>query len=197
VTRQVGAAEWDRRYAGAEPGPPPEPNEHVAGLLAGLPPGRALDLGCGRGRHARWLARRGWQVVAVDFSAVALAQGRADAGALAIDWQQADLAGYRPQRPFDLVVLAFVHLGAAERGGLLRTAAAALRDGGLLVLAGFHPDHARAGLGGGPRERDKLLDPDILAAELAAAGLVPVSVRRLASAEAVQTVVAAQPAGRP
>ena len=190
----MGAAEWDRRYAGADPGPAPEPNEHVAALLAGLPPGRALDLGCGRGRHALWLARRGWRVVAVDFSAVALEQGRRHACGLDIDWQQADLAAYRPQPPFDLAVLAFVHVPPAERARLFAAVAVALRPGGLLVMAGFHPDHARAGLAGGPREPDRLYDPATLTAELAAAGLAVRSAQRHACAEAIQSVLAAHPA---
>jgi SAM-dependent methyltransferase len=162
LTPVTGASDWDRRYAGAGDDEP-EPNEHVAAILAGLTPGRALDLGCGRGRHTLWLARHGWRVVAVDFSAVALAQARRYARGLDVDWRHTDLADHRPEPPLDLAVLAFVHEAADRRRALIGAVAPALAPGGTLLLAGFHPDHLRAGLDGGPREATKLYDPEVLA----------------------------------
>src|SRR5262249_49632970 len=61
--------QWDELYASAELVWTAEPNRFVAEELAGLAAGRALDLGTGEGRNAIWLAERGWQVTAVDFSA--------------------------------------------------------------------------------------------------------------------------------
>ena len=70
----MDAAAWDDRYRGSELVWSAEPNRWVRQELTGLPPGRALDLACGEGRNALWLARNGWYVVGVDFSAVALAK---------------------------------------------------------------------------------------------------------------------------
>ncbi|MDQ3610513.1 MAG: class I SAM-dependent methyltransferase, partial [Actinomycetota bacterium] len=72
-----GPEHWDARYADADRPWLSAPSGTVAGALAGLAPGRALDVATGTGRHAVWLASSGWQVTAVDFSAVGVAQGRA------------------------------------------------------------------------------------------------------------------------
>ncbi len=77
------AADWDAKFT---PRPPPEdPIDAVVGRLTGLAPGRAVDLGCGGGRHARWLAQAGWTVEAVDWSDIGVAHGRKSAPA-AITW---------------------------------------------------------------------------------------------------------------
>ena len=68
----MGAAAWDRRYNDPAGSWGWAANIWVVAELDGLPPGAALDLGAGEGRHAVWLAGRGWQVDAVDFSAVGL-----------------------------------------------------------------------------------------------------------------------------
>ena len=96
---RMDSHEWDRRYAGAELVWTAEPNRFVVDELADLPPGRALDLGAGEGRNSVWLAARGWQVTAVDFSAVGLDKGRRLAGArgVAVDWVCADVLGYQPE----------------------------------------------------------------------------------------------------
>ncbi|MGY2082912.1 class I SAM-dependent methyltransferase [Blastococcus sp. SYSU DS0539] len=73
------AEDWDRRYA-EQAQWSTGPNDLVAELLANLRPGRAVDLAAGEGRHALWLADRGWQVTAVDFSGVGLDRGRARPG---------------------------------------------------------------------------------------------------------------------
>ncbi len=74
--RTVRAADWDERYAEDRQWSA-EPNRLVAELLTGLPPGDAVDLAAGEGRHALWLAGLGWRVTAVDFSATGLARGAA------------------------------------------------------------------------------------------------------------------------
>ncbi len=77
---------------------------------ADLPPGRALDLGCGEGADALWLAAHGWAVTAVDISATALDRARAEAGrrGLAVDWQRLDLTESLPGGPYDLVSAQFL-----------------------------------------------------------------------------------------
>src|SRR4051794_10049356 len=91
------AAEWDERYAerrqwsaGA--------NALIASLLEDLPPGDAVDLAAGEGRHALWLAARGWRVIAVDFSAVGLARGRSQPGAGSPGSRPTSCPGTRPRR---------------------------------------------------------------------------------------------------
>lgn len=79
------------------------PNAHLSAEARNLRPGFALDAGCGHGSHALWLAARGWQVTAVDFSATALAHARSTAEAVGadvaerIDWVEGDLAAWAPQ----------------------------------------------------------------------------------------------------
>jgi 2-polyprenyl-3-methyl-5-hydroxy-6-metoxy-1,4-benzoquinol methylase len=70
-----GQAEWDLRYSGPDLVWGAGPNRFVTEETAALPAGRALDLGTGEGRNAIWLAERGWQVTAVDFSAAGLDGG--------------------------------------------------------------------------------------------------------------------------
>src|SRR5579875_1878471 len=69
-------AEWDARYAGEELLWRAEPNQFLVEEVAELPPGRALDVACGEGRNAIWLAEHGWNATGVDFSEVALAKAR-------------------------------------------------------------------------------------------------------------------------
>lgn len=100
---------WDRRYAGAQG--PDGPSNFLAEILSAeawsLPPGRALDIACGMGRNALFLAARGFEVTALDISAVALAvaRRRALAMSLAVSWQQVDLEQiHLPQAQYDLIV---------------------------------------------------------------------------------------------
>ena len=126
----MSAASWDARYA--EKGWLREPSSTVVAAVGDLPPGRAVDLAAGPGRHARWLAARGWQVTAVDFSAVGIEQGRAADPAGAVEWVVADAAEWAAAGPVDLVLAAYVQLGA---DGLQR-AAGWLAPGGRLVVVG-------------------------------------------------------------
>lgn len=142
---------WDERYAGAEMVWSAEPNRFVVEELADLPPGRALDLGAGEGRNAIWLAEQGWRVTAVDFSPVGLAKAArlAEHRNVAVEWVEADLREYAPERDgFDLVLIAYVHLLPAEFAGVLRRAAAALAPGGTLLVVGHDIDNLAHGHGG-------------------------------------------------
>ena len=100
------AADWDARYA-AQQQWSAEPNALVAELLADLPPGAAVDLAAGEGRHALWLAGRGWRVTAVDFSATGLDRGRSRPGADRVTWVTADVLTWNaPPGSLDLVLVA-------------------------------------------------------------------------------------------
>lgn len=121
------------------------PNAHLMAELAGLAPGRALDAGCGHGADTLWLAARGFQVTAVDFSAAALAHARSMAAAAGpeiagrVEWVESDLARWRvePGR-YDLVVCLYVHVqGSVEE--FIRRMAQGVAAGGTLFLVGHRP----------------------------------------------------------
>jgi 2-polyprenyl-3-methyl-5-hydroxy-6-metoxy-1,4-benzoquinol methylase len=121
------------------------PNAHLSAEVGNLRPGFALDAGCGHGSDTLWLAARGWQVTAVDFSATALAHARSTAEAVGadvaerIDWVEGDLATWTPQpRHYDLVACLYVHVaGSVEE--MVRRMAEGVAPGGTLFLVGHRP----------------------------------------------------------
>ncbi|MBG0833241.1 methyltransferase domain-containing protein [Planomonospora sp. ID67723] len=132
---------WDARYGESERIWSGKPNAVLVDEISGLEPGSALDLGCGEGGDAIWLARQGWRVTAVDISRVALDRATrhaAEAGvADRIDWQRHDLGASFPEGSFDLVSACFLHSpGDMPREKILRAAAAAVAPGGILLIAG-------------------------------------------------------------
>jgi SAM-dependent methyltransferase len=161
-------ADWDRRYRRTELVWTAQPNRFVVEELRELPPGRALDLGSGEGRNAVWLAERGWQVTAVDFSSVALDKARrlAQAQGLTVDWVLADLRGYRPEPgAYDLVLVAYLHLSPLERVAVLAGAVGALAPGGTLLVIGHDLANLTQGVGG-PQDPAVLYTPEAIVAEL-------------------------------
>ena len=148
----MDAAAWDERYRSAELVWGARPNRWVEQELADLSPGTAIDLACGEGRNALWLAERGWQVIAVDFSAAALETGRRLESALAthhpIEWVCADATTYRPAEPVDLVVVCYLQLPAEPRRAAMRSAASALAPGGTLFVVGHDSTNIAEGTGG-------------------------------------------------
>ncbi|GAA5021946.1 class I SAM-dependent methyltransferase [Kitasatospora paranensis] len=136
---------WDTRYGSGDRIWSGDPNAVLVREVSGLATGHALDLGCGEGADAVWLAGRGWQVTAVDVSRIALARGaeQAESAGVAdrIDWQQHDLAVSFPDGVFDLVSAHFLHSEVAlPRDEILRSAAAAVAPGGVLLVVG-HASH--------------------------------------------------------
>ena len=191
----MDSREWDQRYAGAELVWTAQPNRFVVDELQALPPGRALDVGAGEGRNAIWLAGRGWQVTAVDFSAAGLDKGRRLAGAhgLAIDWVHADLREYQPEEgSFQLVLVAYLQLREAELDGVLRRAAAALGPGGVLLVVGHDVTNLTEGVGG-PPDPAVLYTPESI--KRALGGLTVLRAERVrrpvGTGEAVDTLVRA------
>ena len=155
---------WDERHAAREPIEAREPDATLVEEVERLAPGRALDLGTGDGRNAVWLARAGWVVTAVDFSAVALdrARGLADRAGVHVDWQLRDLLAWTPRaRAFDLVCLAFIQLPEEERRVVYGRAAEAVAPGGSLLVIAHHPDNLRTGAPG-PKDPAVLFGADDL-----------------------------------
>jgi len=133
------AESWEARYAGRERLWSGRPNEALVAALSGLEPGRALDLGCGEGGDAIWLALRGWRVTAVDISATAVARAREAAARLGvpgdrIDWVVADLSDWAGEGGQDLVFASFLHgTATASRWTILQRACRLLPPGGRLL----------------------------------------------------------------
>jgi len=165
---------WNERYAASELVWGAEPNRFVAEAFAGVRPrGRALDLACGEGRNAIWLAEQGWEATGVDFSHVAIERARALAGqrGVAVRFVEADVTRWQPERGgFALVVIAYLQLPEEAMGRALERAAAALAPGGELFAIG----HARRNLAegtGGPQDAAVLWEPEAFAAALRRLGL--------------------------
>ena len=145
---------WDARYAEAAASAGSvwsrEPNAWVAATVADLDPGTAVDLGAGEGRNALWLASLGWEVTAVDFSAVGLETGKARAAELGVEveWVTADSTSWVSPDLVDLVVVAYLQLPADDLSRAIGNAAGYLAPGGTLALVG----HDRANTVGGPQD---------------------------------------------
>ncbi|HXA59933.1 MAG TPA: class I SAM-dependent methyltransferase [Streptosporangiaceae bacterium] len=137
---------WEERYRSRTSVWSGHPNPQLVAEAADLAAGAALDVGSGEGADSLWLAARGWQVTAVDFSTTALQRGAAQADVLGADvagrirWVHADLTTWVPaEGQFDLVSAQFMHLPAAARQALFARLAASVAPGGTLLIVGHHP----------------------------------------------------------
>ena len=159
----MDAEAWDERYAASELVWSIGPNQFVEAECVDLPPGRALDLAAGEGRNAIWLARRGWEVTAADFSQVALDKGRTLAGDVDVAWVCADATAWSETGAYDLVVIAYLQLPAPERREAVRRGFAALRPGGTFLLVCHDTSNLAEGTGGPQDPRVLLTAEDVLA----------------------------------
>lgn len=130
-------AEWDQRYAGEGRLWSGQTNGALVAEVVGLPPGKVLDVGCGEGADAVWLARNGWDVTALDVSGVALdrAAGHATEAGVTVRWVHADLvqADLTPES-FDLVSAQYPALLRTPDASAERALVAAVTPGGVLLL---------------------------------------------------------------
>ena len=147
------AASWDEFYRSSQRVWSGNPNPQLVAEVTGLAPARALDVGCGEGADAIWLAGQGWDVVAVDISAVALERAAQHVRAAhqrllrSIEWRQADLITEPPEpASFDLVSSQFMQLPPDPRFRLFAALIEAVRPGGTLLVVGHHPSDMGRGV---------------------------------------------------
>ena len=179
----MDASDWNAKYL-AQPdvwGTTPAARvvaEVTAAEDSGLAVGSAVDLACGDGRHARWLAAHGWRVSAVDFSEVAIDQARAkdtDEGRSGhVDWLVGDATTWSPGEEVDLVVIGFLHLDRDALAQVLRNAGGWLRPGGHLVYLGHAAENLARGVGG---PQDPTVLPGVADLARGAEGLEVLSLR--------------------
>jgi SAM-dependent methyltransferase len=136
------AAEWDAMYAEHGTIWSGDPNAQLVAEASSLPAGAALDVGCGEGADAVWLAQHGWDVTAIDISGIALerARARAQSAGVTVSFGRADLV-VSPPTPgsYDLVSAQFFHLPDPPRTQAYRGLGAAVRPGGHLLVVGHYP----------------------------------------------------------
>ena len=144
---------WDERYRESGRIWSGKPNPQLVAEVTGLVSGRALDVGCGEGADAIWLAQHGWDVVATDISAVALGRATQHAedtdgsASERIEWRHVDLLTDPPERDsFDLVSAQFMQLPPEPRSRLFSALAASIRVGGTLLVVGHHPSDMTSGV---------------------------------------------------
>lgn len=179
---------WNDRYATAEYVWKAEPNIFLAAETATLSPGRAVDLACGEGRNAVWLAEQGWTATGVDFSDVGLDKGRRLAAERGVDvtWVCADATTWTPPAVgYDLVAVCYLQLPADQRRQAIGVAGRALAPGGTLLVVAHDSTNLTDGTGGPPNPNVLYRPADVLT-DLEAAG-IDVTVER---AETVERVVA-------
>jgi SAM-dependent methyltransferase len=143
VTMSEGQQAWEEHYGERDRVWSGRVNIRLAEVASVLPPARALDLGCGEGADAMWLADQGWYVTAVDISQTALDRAVADVRARnlldRIDFQRHELPDTFPEGSFDLVSAQFLHSTVeVDRPAMLRRAADAVTVGGTFLIV----DHA-------------------------------------------------------
>ncbi len=165
------AEAWDERYGSAPALWSGHVNDVVMAETRDLPAGRALDVACGEGGDALWLAERGWHVEGVDVSQVALdrAAGHArEAGpeiAERLSWVQRDVLTWQPPAAaYDLVYLSFLHLPSTVRRPVYAALADAVAPGGTFLVVGHHP--LDIGVVPRPPEPDLFFTAEDLVAEL-------------------------------
>jgi thioredoxin reductase/2-polyprenyl-3-methyl-5-hydroxy-6-metoxy-1,4-benzoquinol methylase len=186
---------WEERYRAKPAIWSGRPNPQLVAEATALSPGRALDVGCGEGADAIWLAQRGWQVTAVDLSNTALERAAAHAAgagpqiAARIGWTPADLREQPPaEAAYDLVSSQFMQLPSEARRNLFARLAAAVAPGGTLLIVGHHPADLQT-------TAHRMHFPDMMfTAEQIAASLDPTTWQMLAAEARPRPTV--DPAGR-
>lgn len=132
---------WDAHYGQRPQIWSGRPNGVLVDEVGELTPGRALDIGCGEGADAIWLALQGWHVTAVDVSRTALERGASVAKEAGVDdlieWQWHDLAHTFPSGVYDLANAQYLHAPIdLPRDEILRQTTSVVEPGGTLLVVG-------------------------------------------------------------
>ena len=163
----MDAGDWDRRYEEKPWLWRTEPNVFLVSEVGDMIPGRALDVACGEGRNAVWLAERGWRVDAVDFSSVAIERARALAAerGVEVNFEVADVTSWEPSPlTYDLVIVLYLHLPPEQRRQAIGRARDAVAPGGTLLVVGHDLENLERGWGG-PPDPEVHYTPDEIAFE--------------------------------
>ena len=174
MDRDVMQDMWNNRYRESETVFGHEANQFLVEAVEQLEGGTALDLGCGQGRNALWLAERGFVVTGLDLSPVAIDQARARASELGLDatFESVDLLSWEPDgQEWDLVVLAYIHLPEQMRRAVHAAAQRAVAPGGRIVVVAHHLDNLGGGTGG-PQRPDWLFTEEQLADDFSGLDIV-------------------------
>ncbi|MBV6761402.1 class I SAM-dependent methyltransferase [Rhodococcus opacus] len=198
----MDAAAWDERYSQSELVWGAPPNAVVVEQVTALPRGRALDLACGEGRNAHWLATRGWEVTGLDYSAVALDKARRVAAEAPrsvrerLDYRVADVTESDLGGEYDLVLMIYLHLAPEERLQVVNRAISALKPDGILMILGHDAVNLSQGVGG-PQDIEILYTPNDLVTVFDGRLDVDVAERRFRETEAGTAIDALVVAHRP
>jgi SAM-dependent methyltransferase len=160
---------WENRYGEKDAIWSGRANRMLVDIVSGLAPGRALDLGCGEGGDAIWLAERGWTVTGVDISptAVARATRAARERELPAEFRTVDLETWRTEETFDLVTACFLQSPLAfGREAVLRRAAGLVAPGGHLLSVAHAAAPPWSGMAGDPTMVFPTPDGDVAALAL-------------------------------
>lgn len=155
----MDADAWDERYLTAERLWSSGPSTFVEDRLSDREPGVGLDLACGEGRNANWLAGKGWDMTAVDFSSVALERGKGVSDD--VEFIEADVFTWEPERTFDLVLIAYLQVEAEPLAELVARSVGWLNPGGELFMIGHDIRNLDEGVGG-PQVSEILWDLDLM-----------------------------------
>lgn len=154
MDRNVMQEMWNDRYRESETVFGDGANQFLVEVVADVDRGSALDLGCGQGRNALWLAEQGFVATGLDLSPVAIEQARSRASERELDatFELVDLVTWDPAgREWDLVVLAYIHLPDDMRKAVHAAAQRAVAPGGRVVVIAHHLDNLVEGTGGPQR----------------------------------------------
>ena len=172
----MDSAAWDERYAATALVWSAGPNQFVESEFSDLPAGRALDLACGEGRNARWLADRGWQVTAIDWSSVAVEKGRRVNDS--VEWQVGDALTAPLPTELDLVVLAYFQVSDDARRTAVQRSFEALKPGGTFFVVAHDSTNLTEGTRG-PQDASVLYTAEDVLDDLAGADLDVVRAERV------------------
>ncbi len=175
----MDSSDWDERYRTADFVWRTQPNQFLPPEVADLEPGRALDLACGEGRNAVWLATQGWEATGVDFSEVGIAKGAqlAESNDVSVSWICADATTWTPDQEYDLVVVFYLQVPGQQRSDAFGAAARSLAPGGTLLIVGHDLVNLSEGVGG-PQDAAVLYTPDDVRGDLTRSGVEGLVIER-------------------